>query len=179
MWLISILFLPLSSTLFAIPHGIQDYSVTEDDLESRQCSLCYKASYFDQTFSNDILSCAGPVLFVGAQKYMLWWWWDSTFYLGAFGLASEVHKSTVLNTPHLSNGAYWYFTSGKSFGFLKDDTLQQNPAGDTGDLNDNSRLSWHLDNSLGGFRAGAYTDLTIKHNQRLFRKIIYNCPILH
>ena len=174
MWLISLLFLPLSSALFTIPYGIQYDSVTELNLNSGQCSLCYSASYHLRTSSDNVLSCAGPVLFVGAQTVSLSGrWWDSTIYLGAFGLASDVHKSTVLNTPHLSNGAYWYFTPGKSFGFLSDTDLQQNTTADTGTTNPDSRLSWNLDNSHGGFRAGSNTDL---YDQNIYRKLIYNCP---
>ena len=175
MWLISLLFLPLSSALFEMPYGIQYNSVTEEDLKSGQCSQCYHDDYREHTTSEDILSCAGPVLFVGAQKHVFWvWWYESTISLGAFALASEVHKITALNTPHESNGAYWYFTPGKSFGFLGDGTLQQEPDADMGTTNAESRLSWNLDHSLGGYRAG---DMINLNNQRYMRKLIYNCPI--
>ena len=170
MWLISLLFLP--SAVFAIPYGIQFDSVTEDRLESGQCSLCFDALYAKATYSEDILSCAGPVLFVVAQKN-LYWYWDPDFALGAFGLASEVHHFTVLNKPHESNGVYWYFTPGKSFGFLGDDTLQQATA-DIGDTNPRSRLSWNL-SKYGGYRAG--NNLRLSETNGLYRKRIYNCPL--
>ena len=177
MWLISLLFLPLSSALFAIPYGIQYKSVTEDDLDAAECWPCYVATYQQQTSSENIWSCGGPVLFVGAQKYSMWWWWESTIYLGAFGLASELQQYTALNHPHESNGVYWYNTPGKSFGFLADMDLQQEPAADTGTTNPDSRLSWHLDSDYGGYRAGSYTNvLTDWDEMRVFRKLIYNCP---
>ena len=135
---------------------------------SRGCSQCYIAYYGEETFASRILSCAGPVLFVGAQKF----WWQSTFYLGAFNTASEVHKITALNTPHASNGAYWYFSPDKSFGFLGNDTLHQATA-DTGTTNPESRLSWNLGNGHGGYRAGDNIDLSTSIQ---WRKIIYNCP---
>ena len=95
-----------------------------------------------------------------------------TFVVGAYGLASEVQTQTALNTPHLSNGVYWYFTPGQSFGFLKDNTLEQNSA-DIGTTNPDSRLSWHLDNKYGGYRAGANIGLNY---DTTWKKIIYNCP---
>ena len=172
MWLISLLFLPLSSALFTIPAGIQYNSVKEDDLKS-ECSLCYEDPFDKETFPTHILSCAGPVLFVGAQRYHGWWSWETkTMYLGAFALASEVHQTTALNTPHLSNGVYWYFTPGKSFGFLGDTDLHQEPTGDTGTTNIEARLSWNLDNGYGGYRAGDYTQGDLES----VNKLIYNCP---
>ena len=173
MLLISLLFLP--SALFAIPYGIQFDSVTEDRLESGQCSLCFDALYAKATYSEDILSCAGPVLFVGAQGRYMSDFWDRDFLLGAFGLASEVHHFTVLNKPHESNGVYWYFTPGKSFGFLRDDTLEQATA-DIGDTYPDSRLSWNL-SKYGGYRVGR--DLRLGESERygLYRKRIYNCPL--
>ena len=172
MSLISLLLLSLSSTLFAIPYGIQYDSVATDDLESKGCLLCYQAAYLEKTSSDHILSCAGPVLFVGAAYTPFNR--ETIVYLGAFALAQEVHKITELNTPHESNGAYWYFTPGKSFGFLKDTDLHQKPTADTGTTNADSRLSWNLDNDRSGYRTGMYINL---YNDSMFQKTIYNCPI--
>ena len=172
MWLISLLFLPLSSALLTKPYpsGIQDKIVREDDLKS-ECSICYEDRYQDSTIPEDILSCAGPVLFVGALKGQFWWFWQSKIvHLGAFALASEVHQITALNTPHLSNGVYWYFTPRRSFGFLPDDTLIQNPSWDIGATNPYIRLSWPLD-GWGGYSGGGYADMFFTST-----KIIYNCP---
>ena len=178
MWLISLLFLPLSSAVFTIPYGIQQDSVKEDDLNS-ECSICYFAHHEQPTSSEDILSCTGPVLFVGAQDWNRWWWWtDKTMYTGAFALVSAVHKTTALNTPHLSNGVYWYFTPGKSFGFRGDTDLHQDPEGDTGDLNSRTsvkHLSWTL-NGRGGYRPGFTGDEFIATDDEFFEKRIYNCP---
>ena len=174
MWLISLLFLPLSSAVFTVPYGIQYNSVVKDDLKS-ECSLCYEDGYDRRTYSINILSCAGPVLFVGVYTGNFFWLWKTeTVPVGAFALASAVHKTTALNTPHLSNGVYWYFTPGKSFGFLGDTDLHQEPlVGDTGSTNIEARLSWNWDGHLG-HRAGIYIELENKPCQ--FRKFIYNCP---
>ena len=162
----------LFSPAVALPWGIQYNTVTVDDLLAGGCSPCLSEYYATPTTSANILSCAGPVLFVGAK-----YGWSSTLNLGAYGLASEVQTVTALNTPHLSNGVYWYFVPGQSFGFLKDNTLQQASA-DIGTTNPDSRLSWHLDVngggvSVGGYRAGSYNQLNHDTN---WQKIIYNCP---
>ena len=142
------------------------------DLYARGCLPCLSQLYATPTTSTNILSCAGPVLFVGVK-----YGWTAKLNLGAYGLASEVQTRTALNTPHLSNGVYWYFLPGQSFGFLKDNTLQQASA-DIGTTNPDSRLSWHLDVngggvSVGGYRAGSYVQL---NHDTTFLKIIYNCP---
>ena len=93
--------------------GILIDTVTFDDLFADKCYPCYTAYYSDPTTYTKILSCAGPVLFVGAILDG-----ESVFSLGAYGLASEVQTQTAINTPHLSNGVYWYFTPQWSFGFL-------------------------------------------------------------
>ena len=148
--------------------GIQYSSVTMSDLMRFGCSVCYAVTYDMVTNDTDIDQCTGPILFVGASRP-----WDSTFLLGAYGLSSEIHIRTELNKPHLSNGVKWYFTPGKSFGFLDSRaSLNQLSADYQGNYSD-SRLSWHLDNYSGGYRAGAYVDL---NRDTTFRKSIYNCP---
>ena len=175
MWLISLLFLPLSSAPFTIPYGIQYNSFAEEDLKS-ECSLCYEEDYHESTSSSDILSCAGPVLFVGSRRHQFPPWGKKTMALGAFALASAVHKTTALNTPHLSNGVYWYFTPRKSFGFLKDTDLHQEPTGDIGTTNFDHRLSWNLDNGQSGYRSGHYIEEGRWIEDYGYRKFIYNCP---
>ena len=171
MLLISLLFLP--STLSDIPYGIKYYSVNDYGLETGGCTICFDGYYENEIYSEDILNCDGPVLFVGAQGRYMSDFWDRDFLLGAFGLASEVHHFTVLNKPHESNGVYWYFTPGKSFGFLGDDTLEQATA-DIGDTNPRSRLSWNL-SKYGGYRVG--NNLRLGETVDYYRKRIYNCPL--
>ena len=149
-----------------IPAGILLNTVTYEDLIANKCSPCYSEYYHTPTTSTDISSCAGPVLFVGAIDDG-----DSVFSLGAYGLASEVQTQTALNTPHLSNGVYWYFTSGYSFGFLKDDTLQQSKA-DVGSSNPEYRLSWFVDSDYGGYRAGSQLNIS----DATWQKVIWSCP---
>jgi hypothetical protein len=114
-----------------------------------------------------INACSGPYLFVGAISSV-----SSTYLVGAFGSATEVLRQTALNTPHLSGGVYWYNTPGQSFGFLNGTDLQQQSA-DTGSSDAAYRLSWHVDGSSGGYRAGIYLGL---NSDTTWRKSIYNCP---
>ena len=177
MLLISLLFLP--STLSDIPYGIKYYSVNDYGLETGGCTICFDGYYENEIYSEDILNCDGPVLFVGVKKatsglwYVVYGLWDDDFLIGAFGLASEVHRFTVLNKPHESNGVYWYFTPGKSFGFLGDDTLEQATA-DIGTTNSRSRLSWNL-SKYGGYRAGI--NLRLSETAKKYRKMIFDCPL--
>ena len=174
MWLILLLFLPLSSA-YDIPWGIQYDSMSEDVLESAGCSLCYREGYGSWTFPEDIEPCPGPILFVGAQQYRMFYWWKPEIFLGAFAWASEVTKRTELNTPHEYNGVYWYFHPERSFGFLADMDLRQEWGPDEGTTNADSRLSWDLDTRQGGWRAGANIGLNNLFTFTLYRKLIYNC----
>ena len=70
---------------------------------------------------------------------------------------AQVFTETVLNTPRLINGTYWYYTPGSSIGFAPTNSILQSPA----DYVDHSaaaldplRLSWHLLSYEGSFRLG-------------------------
>ena len=72
-----------------------------------------------------------------------------------------VFAPTVLNTPTLENGTYFYFTANRSMGFAPNSAIHQvysdvenlSPC-DAG--NGDLRLSWALDGG-GGYRAGCWT----------------------
>jgi hypothetical protein len=76
---------------------------------------------------------------------------------------NDVFTQTVLDTPQLINGTYWYYTPGWSFGYSPTNVILQESADTTGcdDMEENanacasdpSRLSWHLSGS-GGYRLG-------------------------
>ena len=71
---------------------------------------------------------------------------------------AQVFTQTVINTPQLINGTYWYNTPNQSIGFAPTGTLNQFQ-GDIQDLSDPLRLSWHLHNYTGGWRLGEINDL--------------------
>lgn len=66
--------------------------------------------------------------------------------------------STEINKPMLINGAYWYYTPGYSFGFSPVFKINQNSA-DTEDEKNKERISWHLNESSGGWRLGSFVHL--------------------
>lgn len=147
------------------PSGVQ-YGLSLASI-SGYCTPCFFVDYSEATTSSDITLCTGPFVFVGAVQTG-----TNIFQLGGFSSVSEVRTTTVINTPHLSNGIYWYFTSGQSFGFADSSTIDQNNADMASDPDPFSRLSWNLDLSTGGYRAG--TSLNVQTGQ--YYKVIYNCP---
>lgn len=138
-------------------------------LSSYGCKVYYDELYLSQTKKSDIFHCKGPTMFVGALST------DTTvFVLGAFVNASIIRKGTCLNKPIESNGVCWYMKHEMSFGFLDcNSTLSQTPA-DQSTTNSESRLSWNIDNGLGGYRAGRFADLGSGNST--WRKVLYDCP---
>ena len=74
---------------------------------------------------------------------------------------NSVFTETVHNTPQLLNGTYWYYTPESSFGYSPTNVINQGSADITGCddqtdscASDPSRLSWHIDGQVGGFRLG-------------------------
>ncbi len=90
-----------------------------------------------------------------------------TLQLVACGNCLVVTSETVINTPVLENGVYWYFTVGSSFGYTAVLPISQNSA-DTQSTIPEKRLSWHL--SSGGYRIGANTGATVERKM-IFIKI--------
>ena len=77
----------------------------------------------------------------------------------AAALTTDAFQATTsTNTAYLHNGAYWYFYPGYSMGFADVAAVNLNPA-DLSSADCASRLSWHLDNGAGGYRAGCTTSL--------------------
>ncbi len=87
-----------------------------------------------------------------------------TLQLVACGNCLVVTSETVINTPVLENGVYWYFTVGKSFGYTSVLPISQNSA-DTQSTIPEKRLSWHI--GSGGYRIGANLGATVE------RKMIF------
>ena len=96
-----------------------------------------------------------------------------TLLIVACGYCYLILMRTSLNTPHLHNSVYWYYTSSKSFGYSADSSISQSSA-DIGSTNANLRLSWHLDQGFGGFRIGTLTYLNI---DTVYYKIILKSDV--
>ena len=89
---------------------------------------------------------------------------STTILLAAAAPTDQVFTETVINTPQLHNGTYWYFTlnmfggAGGSIGFAPTNQIAQG----TADVQSNEgelRLSWHLEDFVGGYRIGTDTSL--------------------
>jgi hypothetical protein len=72
----------------------------------------------------------------------------------ACGCCLDVLSVNVIDQPQLHNGVYWYNTPGLSIGFAPNSTIDQSAA-DQFDIDNNQRVSWHLDLGIGGFRLGS------------------------
>ena len=113
----------------------------------------------------DLSAFGSRCAFVGAKTSRH----AATFVLGAFGAADFVSGVTTHNVPHETRGVLWYRTLSKSFGFVSSgNTVQQNSA-DTGSADGEDRLSWHIGQGVGGYRAGDNTGL---NSDTVYRKII-------
>jgi hypothetical protein len=147
------------------PIGVQyDLSLA---VISAYCTPCFFVDYNEATTSSDITLCDGPFLFVGAYNRA-----TNLVQLGGFSAVTEIRTVTPINTPHISNGIYWYFTSGYSFGFADSSTINQANADIASDPDAYSRMSWPLDVGYGGYRAGT----TLNPTSGKLNKVIYNCP---
>ena len=78
--------------------------------------------------------------------------------LVACGPCLSITQQTTLKMPKLYNGVYWYFTPNYSFGFSDTSTINQNVA-DSYNASNNLRLSWHMDQTCGGYRLGKIVNL--------------------
>ena len=136
--------------------------------------LAYNQPYSDVTTASDIIQSSYsttdyPVMCVAAYATS----YASNATLIACGPRASVAAYTYSTStaiyqasPGGDSGAYWYFYSGYSFGFSPSSSISLNEADtmdsncDTDDDVDGSqRLSWYIDGSAGGYRAGCTTSL--------------------
>jgi len=88
---------------------------------------------------------------------------SSTITVAAAAPTAQVFTETVINTPQLLNGTYWYYTLATncptcgSIGFAPTSSIDQNSA-DTSNTEDPLRMSWHLQDDIGGWRLGTFLD---------------------
>ena len=87
----------------------------------------------------------------------------------ACGGCLQITQQTTMNTPNLVNGVYWYFTSSYSFGYSDTYSINQNSA-DIDSQSDASKISWHVDQGVGGWRCGSNTYL---NGDNTYYKVIY------
>jgi len=131
--------------------GIQQ-NVSEQTLRDNGWTL-----FLEQTYGTAIGSSgsqlipSGPYVILTGKAVG-----SSTLPVLAAAPTSQVFTATVLNTPQLLNGTYWYYTENNSIGFSPTNIITQVPA-DITDTSSPLRLSWHLLPFDGGWRLGATT----------------------
>jgi hypothetical protein len=127
--------------------------------------LVFDQPYSHKTRIDDLIQIAGIChneILVGAT-------YNGLISLAAVGPASVLTLNTLWNQPQQFGQVYWYCNSGKSFGFSPNFTIRQTSA-DNQDLDSPLRLSWLLDQNMGGYRAGITRSLA---DSSIWHKIIY------
>jgi hypothetical protein len=134
------------------PSGIQQ-NVSEQTLIDNGWTKFYEQTYGTITATTAPLRPSEQYVILAGKAVG-----SSTITLAAAAQTSAVFTETVLNTPQLLNGTYWYNTPSNSIGFAPTATISQNTA-DQQDTSSVLRLSWHLNNTQGGWRLGSLTEL--------------------
>ena len=134
------------------PSGIQQ-NVSEQTLIDNGWTKFYEQTYGTITATTAPLRPSEQYVILAGKAVG-----SSTIILAAAAPTSAVFTETVLNTPQLLNGTYWYNTPSNSIGFAPTATISQNTA-DQVDTSSVLRLSWHLNNTQGGWRLGSLTEL--------------------
>jgi hypothetical protein len=141
--------------------GIQN-NIPISTLTNKGYSYVYNKPYNHKTISSEMdeikNSCLPTsILCLGGR--------DSTndvLSVVSCGLCSVIFNETPKNTPNLYNGAYWYYSPDESdiqsMGFAPNSTINQFSA-DYFDHSNNQRVSWHLNDSIGGWRLGSLIEL--------------------
>ncbi len=117
-------------------------------------TICMDVPYSDYTTQVKLNMCSispNQYVAVGAKQAG-----STTLALVAMARASEVFAQHC--DARLANGVYWYNCVGQSFGFAANPSINLNSA-DTMASQCEYRLSWHTDQSSGGYRAGCVINL--------------------
>jgi hypothetical protein len=141
------------------PSGIQQ-NVPEQTLLNNGWTLFYEQTYGTPIGqSTTAIRPSGQYVILSAKAVD-----STTILLAAAAPTAQVFTETVINTPQLLNGAYWYYTlvttvpNEGSIGFAPTNSINQSSA-DIDETTGEQRLSWHLIENLGGYRIGDVTSL--------------------
>jgi hypothetical protein len=134
--------------------------------------MAYNYPYNHATKTSEILNLRSncsttTIMCVGGSNSQS----DPLLKVVACGNCLSITTQTILNQPKFYGSAYWYFTENQSFGFSPSSNINQNQADDF-DLSSNERLSWHLDQGIGGWRLGSKVSLNADGTS--FKKVFIN-----
>ena len=143
------------------------YNYSENSLLLNGFVKCYDQPYSFHTTSSDLNACNGSqFVFVGAKNSNF----TTIIAVGAFGSSNIFAVTTSTTTAYYDlGGAYWYRYPSYSFGFASSSNVTLNTC-DVGSTDCASRLCWHLDINVGGYRAGCTTWL---NDDPTWRKVMY------
>ena len=136
------------------------------------CITKYQQPYDHATYSTDVKPLELPSDYAYVLLGARYGYGNSgNFKVAAIGDYHSVFASTSSSsTAYLNRGTYWYHYpgtgSGGSMGFAPNAAVSLSPA-DTASPGDNTRMSWNLDQSSGGHRAGS-TDVSA-----LYKVVLY------
>lgn len=144
------------------PSGIQQ-NVSEQTLIDNGWTKFYEQTYTTPIGpSTTLIRPSGQYVILSGKAAG-----STTILLAAAAPTAEVFTATLIDTPQLLNGTYWYntiktdmFGISGSIGFAPTNAISQTIA-DQYDMADPLRLSWHLIDSLGGYRLGDSGDLNV------------------
>ena len=153
------------------PTGIQQ-NVSEQTLIDNGWTKFYEQTYATDSRADYLLLRPSGMFVILTGKAV-----DSTTLpVLAAAPTRDVFTETVINTPQLINGTYWYNTPNQSMGFAPTNVINQNSAdcyeannfcGGVG--NSPLRLSWHLSGG-GGWRLG---DVLMLNNSTAYLKQVW------
>ena len=151
--------------------GVQ-HDVPFSRLVAAGCAPCFEAPYGSASKSQDITSCSGPYLFVGTRigdKQVL----D----IGALASVHVLRTEASRSAPYLSNGVYWHFMKGCSFGFMavENNDTSINEEGSASTVFTSHEVSWSIDESIGC----TSHDVPKMHSivdTSSWTKHVHNCP---
>ena len=153
--------------------GVQ-HDVPISSLVAAGCVSCYEKPYGSVSKSQDITSCTGPYLFVGTQvgdKQVL--------EIGALTSVEVLRMESTRSEPYLSNGVYWHFMKGCSFGFTAVEYDDNSIDGERRDsvvtTYPRHVISWSVDQSIDCTSDDELKTHSIVDTSS-WTKHAYNCP---
>lgn len=143
-----------------IPVGPQNDVAVATVTNNWGWSVCYSASYatpLGNDASSALSNCSGQYIMLAARQVR-----SENYEVLAAALWNDVLFNTGASNngvTHSANGSEWYYAPQWSWGFAgAGDTVNKTQC-DTNGLNERDRLCWHTYDFVGGWRAGAFTNL--------------------